>query len=94
MEMIEQTLQSLTKLEVLLLLINFVLIYAYWSKCNFIDSLHFRVNDLQVMNNRLYTLYMQDTNTALHIIEKWQKTLEDNKALVEQIHSNKNQDKL
>jgi hypothetical protein len=87
MEMISQTIQSLTGLEISLLFICICLIGLLWTKYGYIDALYLRVNDLQVINNRLYTMYMEETSKSLHIVDRWQKCADENKELIQKIYS-------
>jgi hypothetical protein len=57
----------------------------YIAKLYAIEALHIRVNDLQVMNNRLYVMYMELSNSSTDIVQKWQKSIDNNKDLTDSI---------
>jgi len=85
MDQIELTIKSLTSLEVLLLFTTFFVGYMYIAKLYAIEAMHIRVNDLQVMNNRLYVMYMELSNSSTDIVQKWQKSIDNNKDLTDSI---------
>jgi hypothetical protein len=57
----------------------------YISKLYAIEALCIRVNDLQVMNNRLYVMYMELSSSSTNIVEKWQKSIDSYKELSESL---------
>ena len=85
MDQIESAVKNLTSLEVLLLFTTIFVGYMYIAKLYAIEALHIRVNDLQVMNNRLYVMYMELSNSSTDIVQKWQKSIDNNKDLTESI---------
>lgn len=85
MDQIGSVIKSLTSLEVLLLFTTFFVGYMYIVKLYTIEALHIRVNDLQVMNNRFYVMYMELSNSSTDIVQKWQKSIDNNKDLTDSI---------
>lgn len=87
MEMINQTIQSLTNLETLLLLVCLGLLVVMWLNLGTIDKLKCQVMDMKVINTRFYNMYIELTHTTMDVVNKWQRALDDNKELLEKIKS-------
>jgi hypothetical protein len=85
MDQIGSAIKSLTSLEVVLFFTTIFVGYMYIAKLYAIEALHIRVNDLQVMNNRLYVMYMELSNSSTDIVQKWQKSIDNNKDLTDSI---------
>lgn len=85
MDQIGSVIKSLTSLEVVLFFTTIFVGYMYIAKLYAIEALHIRVNDLQVMNNRLYVMYMELSNSSTDIVQKWQKSIDNNKDLTDSI---------
>lgn len=89
METITTAIQSLTILEIILIISIIIIIHLYITKLYLIDVLNKNSDDLRVANNQLYYMYKELSNSTMDLTKKWNNSIEHAKSLSEKLFNQK-----